>query len=338
MKTNTHILPAAILAFFLTSCEKTLFAPEPEADPVSIFETVWNDFDQHYAPFEERGVDWQALYEQYRPQIGDYSSGEDLYNVLTNMMKHLDDGHVQLTVPGRKVFYANYHYDQRPEEHLFDLAVVRGNYLNLAREEQGEYTTGWAGPGILYIHFPYVGPNWAMLSKMLDEYPDTRGLIIDLRQNQGGDFTFAFEHLARLSPEKRLVFSSKTKNGPGKDDFTPWHKWHLEAGDPYLQMEKIVVLTDRLTISAGERAVMGIRALPNAIQIGDTTNGAHSTMIGRELANGWYYTLAIQKVILADGNSYEGIGMIPDIFVKNTPEELENGIDQVLETALEQFQ
>ena len=96
-----------------------------------------------------------------------------------------------------------------------------------------------------------------------------------------------------------------------------------------------MVLTDRYTISAGERAVMAFRALPQVTIVGDTTNGATSTMIGRELANGWNYSIATQKVKLFDNQSYEGIGIAPDIRVINSLSDLANGKDAALEKALE---
>lgn len=57
-------------------------------------------------------------------------------------------------------------------------------------------------------------------------------------------------------------------------------------------------------------------------------------MIGRELANGWYYSLVPQKVEMFDGKSYEGLGLAPDILVKNTLEDLKNGNDVTLETGI----
>ena len=80
---------------------------------------------------------------------------------------------------------------------------------------------------------------------------------------------------------------------------------------------------------------MAFQSLPNATLVGDTTNGAHSTMIGRELANGWKYTIATQKVRLADGRSYEGIGIAPDMPVRNNLADLKNGHDAVLEKAID---
>jgi len=98
-----------------------------------------------------------------------------------------------------------------------------------------------------------------------------------------------------------------------------------------------VVLTDRLTISASERVVMILNTLPDVTIMGDTTNGAISTKISKELANGWNYSVAPQHVEFIDGINYEGTGMPPDVFMKNTEEEILNGQDRVLEEALARF-
>ena len=80
---------------------------------------------------------------------------------------------------------------------------------------------------------------------------------------------------------------------------------------------------------------MALMTLPGTTIIGDTTSGAHGTMIGREASNGWYYSIVPQKVELFDGRSWEGIGLPPDVFVRNTREEAAAGTDRILETAIE---
>lgn len=68
--------------------------------------------------------------------------------------------------------------------------------------------------------------------------------------------------------------------------------------------------------------------------MGDTTNGAQGTMIGRVLANGWYFSVVPQKVEMFDGHSYEGLGIAPDIVFKNDLEDMLSGKDEMLEAAV----
>ena len=46
-----------------------------------IFETVWSTFDQRYALFGARSVDWQALYDVYRPEVGADTTDEQLFDL-----------------------------------------------------------------------------------------------------------------------------------------------------------------------------------------------------------------------------------------------------------------
>lgn len=188
-----------------------------------------------------------------------------------------------------------------------------------------------------YIFFDYVGENFSSLNEFLTEFAAVDGYVIDLGHNKGGDFTYCFSEIGLLTDQSRFVFRSRTKNGKGINDYTDWTEWHIHPEGVYVA-KPIVVLTDRFTISAGERSVMTLKTLPNVTIIGDTTNGAHGTMIGRELANGWFYSLVPQKVELYDGKSYEGKGLPPDLYIKNSEEEISTGIDRVLESAIESMQ
>jgi carboxyl-terminal processing protease len=72
--------------------------------------------------------------------------------------------------------------------------------------------------------------------------------------------------------------------------------------------------------------------------IGDTTNGAISTTVARQLPNGWGYRIAPQDVEAPDGEVYEGKGIPPAIFIQNTMTDLAAGRDVVLEKAVGMLQ
>ena len=331
------LLAKLLLAFLTVSCE-SLFTEQPANHPEAIFENLWTTFNEEYAPFEERNVNWQAQYNQFRPLVSASSTDEELFSVISQMLGQLDDGHVSLTAPGRDVFFSNRIMNELIDDELFSIPVVK-TYLEpgYSEGEENSYIYGKIkNENVAYIYFDYVADNFFKLNTFLDEYPGVKGYIIDMRHNQGGDFTYCFSEIGRLTDQSRYVFRSKTKNGKGQDDYTGWHEWYIEPDGEYIS-KPIVVLTDRYTISAGERAVMAFKTLPNVTLIGDTTNGAHGTMIGRELANGWFYSLVPQKVELFDGNSYEGTGLAPDVYSKNAMEEINSGIDKTLEKAIDEL-
>lgn len=330
-----RIIILALFCLQLASCKK-MFIEEPANNPEAIFDNLWQTFLYEYAPFEERNVDWNSEYQRFRPLVNANTGDNELFDIISLMLAKLDDGHVTLTAPGKELFNANKIFREKIDDKLFSLPVIR-SYLEKGYKEgdQNSYIYGKIrNQNIAYIYFDYVGDNFFKIHEFLDNYPHTDGYIIDLRHNQGGDFTFCFSEIGRLVDQSRYVFKSKTKNGKASNDYTDWHEWYIHPKGNYIN-KPVVVLTDRCTISAGERSVMAFMTLPNVTVIGDTTSGAHGTMIGRELANGWFYSLVPQKVELFDGKSYEGIGLSPDILITNTLSEINTGIDKTLEKAIE---
>ena len=334
MKTIYLIVSFAIM-MILSSCEKTLFEAEPENNPEALFEDFWNTFKTDYASFRVRGINWQEVYDNYRPQVSQETTDTELAEIFKQLIRLLDDGHVTLIVPGQEVYKSNRIYREQIGRGLFDLELVKSNYMTKEpiENDYGMHTYGWIGDmGYLYIQG--FRDNMLEMNVMLDYFDSAAGLIIDLRANQGGDFTWSFTEFARLTDEERLIFKSRTKTGKGEDDYSDWYEWHLNPSGRYFD-KPIVLLTDRLTISAGERTVMLLKSLPNVTHLGDTTNGALATKLGKELANGWNYSIVSQQLEYSDGLDYEGKGMPPDIFMKNSIEEIENGQDKILESALD---
>jgi carboxyl-terminal processing protease len=337
MKTIYRLFLITAGLFHFSACEKNFIEP-PANDAEAVFDNLWNTFNEEYAPFEERNVDWDAAYNSFRPLINSNTTDDELFDIISQMIALLDDGHVNLTAPGKEIFFANKVKRELIDDELFNKQVII-KYLepDFQSGPEESYIYGKVkNEDVAYIFFDHVGENFFELNDFIEKFKHLNGFIIDLRHNQGGDFTYCFSEIGRLTDQSRIVFRSKTKNGKGKKDFTNWKEWHIYPKGDYIN-KPIFVLTDRYTISAGERSVMAFSTLPNVTVLGDTTNGAHGTMIGRELANGWFYSIVPQKVELFDGLSYEGKGLAPDVYIKNLTSEINQGIDKTLQYAIDEL-
>jgi carboxyl-terminal processing protease len=334
MKSLRYILVCTVL---FGGCSDAFFNDEPVNNPEAVFENLYVSFVENYGPTNERDVKWDSLYSVYRPRVNPQSTSDELFTVITSMLAVLDDGHVQLTAPGKPVFNSNFIRNNKIDDELFDLDLVKSGYLEAgyqATPDNGYVYGKVKDENIAYIYFDYVAENFFVLEDFLEAYANADGLIIDLRHNQGGDFTYSYSSMGPIVDKKRLCFRSRTKTGPGPNDFTAWYDWSIEPSGAYFN-KPIVVLIDRYTISAGERTAVALATLPNVTMMGDNTCGAFATMIGRELANGWYYTLPTQNTLLADGKSYEGIGVMPDVYSRNDIAAMDSGVDETLERAVD---
>lgn len=74
------------------------------ATPTQQFEIFWHSFNDYYAFFDKRGVDWQQQYTTYQPMINDAMSQEALFSVFSDMLAPIDDGHIALSAGGERGF------------------------------------------------------------------------------------------------------------------------------------------------------------------------------------------------------------------------------------------
>jgi len=340
-KLYKSLLLLAAITFYI-SCSEWLISPDSENTAINNFEILWKDFDQHYALFEEKNINWDSIYAVYRPQVTDQMNRKELYNVCTSMLKNLNDGHVQLISPFG-TFYSN--TPNEKYEQNFSINIVKQHYLNNSYKIRGEgyFTYGKIADNISYLHISSFGrgglsvDNWTNdIDVLLND--ETNNLIVDVRNNQGGSGLNAYSLAGRFTEERVLAIYSQTKNGPGRSDFTSLSEWYIEPEGMSQTTKSIILLTNRYSGSAAEHFTLALKLFPNIKVVGDTTGGYFSNNIYRELPNGWVYRISIQKILSPEKISYEGIGIPPDIYVAALPIELEQEQDIVLEYAIELFE
>jgi C-terminal processing protease CtpA/Prc len=175
----------------------------------------------------------------------------------------------------------------------------------------------------------------AALDRIARDFRDLKGIIIDIRDNPGGEDGIAIAIINRFCDRKRVAFHRKTKIGPGNDDFTPLKTWYLEPQGDVQFTRPIALLTCDSVFSGGEAFALAIKELPHVTIIGDHTNGIFSYQLEKKLPNGWEYCLSYQVYLSADMVCYEGKGVPVDIEVFNKKADIENGIDPLITRALE---
>lgn len=324
-----------LLGFTLACTLAPMVGCTPKQPPEATFEQLWQDFDEMYGGFEIRGVDWDDVYDRYRPLIDDDMSDDEFFEVIATMLAETDDGHVQLFAPGRVHWFASQIYRENVGDERFDLELVRSEYLGgeYSTDSWAEHTRGSLATGHPYVHFAGTSDQFPILERMRADAEAAGGMVIDMRHNGGGDFTWAFHTLADWCSTPRPVFRSHTRNSPGRGEFDDWFEWSLDCRGTDVEFD-IVVLIDRFTISAGERAVLALATFDTVTFVGEPTNGAVSTTVGRELLNGWYVTISTQEVFSMDGTTIEAQGFYPDEMIVNDPAQMELGVDEVLDRAI----
>lgn len=118
---------------------------------------------------------------------------------------------------------------------------------------------------------------WRNFWDMIETTPNLRGILIDVRDNQGGYLSDMRELAGRLTAEEHLFGYSRTKSGLGRLDYTPWLPLTLTPTTPGYSAAgdlPVVLLTSLYSISMAELTAMAIHSLPNGHLIGER-HGIH---------------------------------------------------------------
>ena len=140
---------------------------------------------------------------------------------------------------------------------------------------------------------------------------DMNSLIIDLRNNGGGD-SLVLENIADLLLPEGTIFYTEDKHG-NRETFTSDAKY---LGLP------IVVLCDGNSASASEVLIAALQDYELATIVGTTTFGkaiGQSTLTLNEDGSGVYLTTI--RVYSPQGRNWHGVGLEPDVVVE-LPDEL----------------
>lgn len=168
----------------------------------------------------------------------------------------------------------------------------------------------------------------------LEALKDAGGMVLDVRNNSGGNGLNLFEIAGRFADYEQPVIQSQTRNGPGHTDFTDLETWSLRPQGPFQYTRPTVVLANQFSSSAAELFVLILRTYPHVTVIGSTTAGAMNANIYRELPNGWVYRISTGRVLSSEGERVDGKGLSPDIHVPFPAESAAPTRDPVLDAAI----
>ena len=306
-------------------------------DPVGNFEQLWKTIDQKYCFLAEKGIDWDAVHEEYSKVIIPGMSNDDLFDKLSEMLYILKDGHVNLSSASRTSYYDEW-YQGYPWNFRED--ILYNYYLGSAssgyRTSAGlKYKIFDNNIGyIRYESFSY-GVGDGNLDEVLSYLAVCNGLIIDVRDNGGGNLTNSTRIAARFTDQRTLTGYIQYKTGPGHTDFSKMEPIYLEPSNSIRWQKKVAILTNRRCYSATNDFVNAMRSIEDRdiIQIGDQTGGGSGLPFTSELPNGWSIRFSASPHFGKDKQPLEG-GIPANIYI-DMDAELENGGSQKKDPIIE---
>ena len=321
------ILVYIVSLVLLASCVDEV---EHDNTPTGNFEALWEIMDEHYCFFSYKQIDWQAVYNKYKVRVSDKMSENQLFEVCCDMLSELRDGHVNLSY---SMDYGRYWAWQEGYPKNFSDTLER-RYLGTDYKIASSLRYRVLDDNIGYIRYDSfqkaIGEG--NLDDVLVYLALCRGLIIDIRNNGGGDLTTAEMLAGRFVHEKTLVGYMQHKTGTGHNDFSDLEPQYLEPSSNFRWHKPVCVLTNRSVYSAANSFTVMMRALPNVTIVGDHTGGGSGMPMSNSLPNGWSVRYSACPMYDKDKQQTE-FGISPDVNVALSDESTAKGIDDIIEAA-----
>jgi len=313
-----------------------------ESQTFADFEQVWMDFNLNYSHFEDKGVGWGEIYEEYAPRFEDELPVDEFLSRLADMLAELRDIHVWLFDP-----------DGEPVE-VFSRVAAQ----NFPGDDQELYFPDGVTPlgtfplvharlagNIAYIGIDsFENERWAGLrtgdiDALFATYADADALILDVRRNNGGNEIIAATIAGHLTDVDYVYGYHRTKI-PGEDhnDFGPFEAHELLPAENELFLKPTACLIGEVNLSSAEWWVLMMQENPRGITlIGGTTRGSSGFPQEFTLDNGITYHIPSWEAFWADQvTRIEDVGIPPTPGFEISPEEsFTSERDFVLERAIE---
>jgi C-terminal processing protease CtpA/Prc len=223
-----------------------------------------------------------------------------------------------------------------------DETVARSGYTDTQRDSTGGVRM--LDNGIAYIAIDQFEDDARVkaFEQAMPQIMRAKGLVIDVRDNGGGDGGFGLQILSYLTRNAIVSAASYEREGDAVNRARngPLLSWKPVPADP-LRLRRaqvytgpVAVLTGPKTFSAGEDFVLSFDLMKRGKIIGRSTAGSTGQPLQFGLPGGGMARVCVKLDAYPDGRSFVGEGIRPDIEVVPTVADVRSGRDATLERAL----
>jgi carboxyl-terminal processing protease len=177
-----------------------------------------------------------------------------------------------------------------------------------------------------------------------DEIAKSSALVIDLRNNGGGNSDVGYRVLATLTDKP--FQTSKWATREYRPTYRAWNRampnhevlpdpWPVDAARQYAK--PVAVLISGATYSAAEDFMVAFVSMKRGPIVGQATGGSSGQPLKLQLPGGGMARICTKADTYPDGRAWVGVGIQPTMKVAPPVADLRRGTDTVLEAALREL-
>ena len=301
-------------------------------DPVENIEALWQIIDTKYCYINDKGIDWLAIHDEYVSKAATLKKGDQvaLFDLCASMLDSLRDGHVNLYSDFDRSYNTAW-YDSYPANYNADLQKL---YLHDYRIAGGLYYCTIDEGQIGYIYYPSFSNSFSTrnLKWVFTAFKDCKGLIIDVRNNGGGDITNAYHLAAPFFTSEQTIGYWHHKTGTEHNAFSSLEAMTLDASwaANCRWLKPVVVLCNRHSYSAANLFVSMMRYADNATIVGGVSGGGGGMPMSYEIPCGWMVRFSSIRMYDREKTDIEQ-GIEPGVLVTMQSTDKDDIIEKAIE-------
>lgn len=291
-------------------------------------------FPKEYSYASLKGINWKSILEKNRAELENAKTNTEFALKLVNMLRIAEDPHLWVEVEGQrfetgKIKLVENNYGSKQ---LFSLLLDK-------KVSNGFMSIAGVIDSVGYISIRDWSTDFNKLTlkswgdsrnpeipaeDVLNDLFKFKNLIIDVRENSGGNESFAkgfASYFVKDPIPYEKVKSFNKKSGAFDDE----HLKKLYPNERKLYYSgNIYVLSGPSVMSSNESFILMMKQLPNAKVIGMKTYGSSGNPLPHQLSNDVTIYLPSWQAYTLDGILIEGNGIKPDIEMKTTRKDFED--------------
>lgn len=311
-------------------------------------------YGRYFLPCDIKMIDGQAVVTQVQENEKQLMPGDVLLKI--------DDMSIQERITEQSKYHALPEPDKilnqmkhlllETEENQTEVLVLRGDEEKTLQVKTLPYLYEYKNPiknGILgagrigYIDVSAL--KTGDLEKLMKDYQDTDGMIVDLRHYPSTVITYLLGEY--IVPEQKVFSYVGMPNQALPGAF--WNQ-EMTVGRGVIKEQmndirvfkpyrgKVVILMDEESQSQSEFAIMALRQAPNATVVGSPSVGADGNVVKVSLPGKVIFGMSSLGIYTPEGGQTQRCGLKPDIECYPTLEGIRDSRDELMEKAIEVIQ
>lgn len=309
------------------------------------FVELFKYFPNYYSYSEFKGIDWGKEFNSQKNELENSQTNLEFAIKLVSILSKANDVHMSVDVDGirfetsRVKIVPNNYGSPKISMSLKDMKYSEVFRVTCGTLDDIGYISirDWNLDVVnsTFKSMANSSRNNIPFSEVIDELLVKPTLIIDVRENSGGNESFAKAFASifisdSVAYEKVKYFNEET----GKYD-KEQVKWIPLSEKSKKYSGKIYMLSGPSVMSSNESFILMMKQLPNVKVVGMCSYGSSGNPKPVELSNGVKIFIPSWQAFTLDNKLIEGNGINPDIEIKTTPGDFTKEKDLLFEKLME---